>query len=57
MYTRIVPGLILMDLVLGVSSSGEGGIAHFAHVGGAIVGFLMMWYWKKSQFDKNRWDL
>ena len=52
-----VPGLIVMDLILGFSSSGEGGVAHFAHVGGAIVGFLMMWYWKKSQFDKNRWDL
>ncbi|WP_310378941.1 rhomboid family intramembrane serine protease [Flavobacterium sp.] len=37
---------------LGVSS----GIAHFAHVGGAITGFLMMWFWKKSQFNKNRWN-
>lgn len=57
-----VPALIMIDLFLGVSSSamfGDGGtgIAHFAHIGGAIVGFLMMWYWKKTQFDKNRWDL
>jgi len=51
-----VPGLIVVDLVLGVSGSGTG-IAHFAHVGGAVVGFLMMWYWKRTEFDKNRWDL
>jgi membrane associated rhomboid family serine protease len=25
-------------------------------VGGALIGFLMMWYWKKNQFNKNRWD-
>jgi membrane associated rhomboid family serine protease len=23
------------------------GIAHFAHVGGALFGFIIMWYWKK----------
>ncbi len=51
-----VPGLIAVDFFLGVSSGGEGGVAHFAHIGGAIVGFLMMWYWKKNQFDKHRWD-
>jgi membrane associated rhomboid family serine protease len=31
-----------------------GGIAHFAHVGGALFGFLIMWYW--NQFNDNRWD-
>lgn len=55
-----VPGLLLVDLFLGVSGKsifgGAGGIAHFAHIGGAIVGFLMMWFWKKNQFGKNRWD-
>lgn len=55
-----VPGLLLVDLFLGVSGKsifgGSGGIAHFAHIGGAIVGFLMMWYWKKNQFSNNRWN-
>lgn len=55
-----VPGLLLIDLYLGVNGNpilgGSTGVAHFAHIGGAIVGFLMMWYWKKNQFDKNRWD-
>ncbi|RZJ72339.1 MAG: rhomboid family intramembrane serine protease, partial [Flavobacterium sp.] len=27
-----------------------------AHIGGALVGFIMMWYWKKSQFNNNRWN-
>ncbi|QZK89746.1 rhomboid family intramembrane serine protease [Flavobacterium sp. CHNK8] len=54
-----VPGLVLVDLYLGISGKsifGGGGIAHFAHVGGALFGFLMMWYWKKNQFNKNRWN-
>jgi len=55
-----VPGLLIIDLVLGVSGKsifgGSSGIAHFAHIGGAIVGFLMVWYWKKNQFDHNRWN-
>lgn len=57
-----VPGLVLIDLYLGVSGqslfggSGGGGIAHFAHVGGAIMGLLIMWFWKKNQFNDNRWN-
>ncbi len=57
-----VPGLVLIDLYLGVSGqsifggSGGGGIAHFAHVGGALCGLLIMWYWKKNQFNDNRWN-
>jgi len=45
-----VPALILLDLLsiyTGFSLFG-GGIAHFAHVGGALIGFLLMQYWKKS---------
>ena len=54
-----VPGLVLIDLYLGISGKsifGGGGIAHFAHVGGALFGFLIMWYWKKNQFNSNRWN-
>ncbi len=52
-----VPAIVAMDLFSGVTgfSIFGGGIAHFAHVGGALFGFLMMWYWKKNQFDSNRW--
>ncbi|MFT3795557.1 rhomboid family intramembrane serine protease [Flavobacterium sp.] len=56
-----VPGLIAIDLFLGFKGqsffgSGGTGIAHFAHVGGALIGFIMMWYWKKNQFRGNRWN-
>ena len=53
----LVPLLILGDLFFGFTSYSIGPIAHFAHIGGAITGLIMMWYWKKNQFDKNRWDL
>ncbi len=56
-----VPGILVLDLVLGFGGSsifggGGTGIAHFAHIGGAVVGFLLMWFWKKKQFDQFRWD-
>ncbi len=53
-----IPILIAIDLFSGVTgySLFGGGIAHFAHVGGALFGFIMMWYWKKNQFEQNRWD-
>jgi membrane associated rhomboid family serine protease len=53
-----VPVIVLLDLFSGVTgfSLFGGNIAHFAHVGGALIGFIMMWYWKKNQFNKNRWD-
>ena len=45
-----VPALIGLDLFSGVTgfSIFGGGVAHFAHVGGAIIGFLMMIYWRKK---------
>ena len=50
-----VPLIILSDVIFGISGTNTG-IAHFAHIGGALIGFVMMWYWKKNQFDQNRWD-
>jgi membrane associated rhomboid family serine protease len=45
--------LVLVDLYLESQDNLflVGGIAHFAHVGGAF-GFLIMWYWKKNQFNE-----
>ena len=54
-FVPVIVGLDLFSGVTGFSVFG-GGIAHFAHVGGALVGFLMMWYWKKNQYHQNRWD-
>jgi len=53
--------MILSDLYLGfkgtpIFGSGGDGIAHFAHLGGALIGYIMMWYWNKNQFDNKRWN-
>jgi membrane associated rhomboid family serine protease len=52
----MIPFMILGDLFFGFSSFSVGPIAHFAHLGGAFTGFIMMRYWKKQQFNNNRWD-
>ena len=51
-----VPLLILIDLFFGISSFSVGPIAHFAHVGGAIIGLIMVLYWRRNQFNDKRWD-
>ena len=55
-----IPVIVLLDLFSGITgfSLFGGGIAHFAHVGGAVIGFLIMMYWKikypvKIQFHNN----
>lgn len=50
-----IPGLILMDLFFGITGS-PFGIAHWAHIGGALFGFIMAYYWKKNSFDQHRWN-
>ena len=52
----LVPILIAADVFFGFSSYSIGPIAHFAHVGGVLTGFIMFQYWKKNQFNNNRWD-
>ncbi len=51
-----IPVLILGDLFFGVTKYSVGNIAHFAHIGGALIGFIIAWYWKRNQFSQNRWN-
>ena len=37
----------LLELVLGVTGS-QAGVAHFAHLGGMVVGFAMIQYWRQK---------
>lgn len=37
-----------IEIVLGITSTGAG-IAHFAHLGGLIFGFILLMYWKKTR--------
>lgn len=43
-----IPGLLLLDLLSGVTGFSIFGtsIAHFAHLGGALIGFLLMLLWR-----------
>ncbi|MCW8980803.1 MULTISPECIES: rhomboid family intramembrane serine protease [Altibacter] len=52
-----IPALILLDLFSGVTGFSLFGqnIANWAHIGGALFGFIMAYYWKKNSFDNTRW--
>lgn len=49
-----IPALILLDLFFGMTKYSIGNVAHFAHVGGALIGFIIAYYWKNNQF--KRWN-
>jgi len=54
-----IPGIIALDLfsaLTGVSIFSPSNTAYIAHIGGALTGFIMMYFWKKNQFDKYRWN-
>ena len=44
----LVIGYILFDLFSGVVGSAGDNVAHFAHVGGALTGFLIVLFWNKK---------
>lgn len=48
----VLPVVIIGSVYLGVSGNG-GGIAHLAHVGGAIVGFILAKIWKRHLYRFN----
>lgn len=45
-----VIGYAVIEIFMGFGSSGDG-VAHFAHLGGMIFGFLLIMYWRKK--NKN----
>lgn len=40
-------GLVVLDIIGGISND-QSGVAHFAHVGGALVGILILLIWNKN---------
>lgn len=46
----IFAGLELISGITGTAVS----VAHFAHLGGMIIGFLLIWYWRKKGTLFNR---
>ncbi|WP_299112802.1 rhomboid family intramembrane serine protease [uncultured Winogradskyella sp.] len=54
-----IPGIIILDVIsafTGQSFFSPSNTAYAAHIGGAITGFLIMWYWKKNSMNKYRWN-
>ena len=56
-----VPAIVGLDVFLGLKGesifgSGGTGVAHFAHVGGALFGLIIMWSWRNNRFNQNRWN-
>lgn len=56
----LVVGLIGSDLLsallTGTPLLGRSNVGYVAHVGGALTGGLIMWYWKKNNMNKYRWN-
>jgi len=48
----VLPIVVIGSIYLGVTGNG-GGIAHLAHVGGAIVGFILAKIWRKHLYRFN----
>ena len=47
-----VIGYAVIELISGLSNNSGDNVAHFAHLGGMLFGFILIMYWKK----KNRGD-
>ena len=43
-----VIGYALIELFAGISNSSGDNVAHFAHLGGMLFGFILIMYWKKT---------
>jgi len=45
----LIPIYILLELWLGVRQTGGDNVAHFAHLGGALFGFLVVKFWRLNR--------
>lgn len=45
-----------LELVIGISSTSDG-IAHFAHLGGVVMGILLLLFWRKTGrlWQRDKW--
>lgn len=43
-----VIGYIVLELINGISTTSDG-VAHFAHLGGAVAGLILLWFWKRKR--------
>jgi membrane associated rhomboid family serine protease len=43
----LIPVYILLELWLGIGQYGSDNVAHFAHLGGALFGFIVVKFWRR----------
>ncbi len=48
-----VAGYAIIELMQGVANNPTDNVAHFAHLGGMIFGFILIMYWKKKKNKGN----
>ncbi len=47
----LIPIYAVLELFFGIANFSGDNIAHFAHLGGAVVGFILIKIWKRNQFN------
>lgn len=54
----LIAAYVVFELYSAISGTSPFGsnIAHWAHIGGAVVGFIIMWFWKRNSFNSFRID-
>ncbi len=54
-----IPLLLAYEIFAGISGGMTffgANVAHFAHLGGALLGFIIAFYWKKNNMSHTRWN-
>ena len=46
-------GYAVLELYLGISNNPSDNVAHFAHLGGALIGIIIVLYWSKKRYFKK----
>ncbi len=49
----MVVGSAVLELVLGLGNNAADNVAHFAHLGGMLIGFLIIRYWRRRDRRDN----
>ena len=49
-----IPGIIILDIISLLRAIVFSPSNTATSFGGALTGFIMMWYWKKNQFNNHR---
>ena len=42
----VIPGYLVLEVVMGIGQIGGDNVAHFAHLGGALIGYILMKAWR-----------